>query len=220
MNNLKLNIMVNLNEITEFAVTDLFYNERLEKKIASCIQQTLKIPRRITARGVIDLALLSDEERAKRVSRLKDLEILDAFLSHNSIFLEDREEIEKYSTLDEGIAAVYSERTHFQRIKKFVEQERRTLKSMAKQAEELRKKYIKNSKNREVEKEILTALSIAPLGSDIMWVIIYDLCQNITKIGTLGNTVSKVALDSLKSCKGEVCYNQTDHPSQKVAGYF
>jgi hypothetical protein len=199
----------NLQLLALFLENDELFKNCLLKKIGECIQIPVNsvTPRRVTALDIFELSKMETKERELKITRIKELEILDIFLSKNHVFAKDREKIEAYSSLNRGIVGMYSGYPNYEDIKQFFLKENDRLAKFAAHAEKKRKSYLGKQANLSNEKDILIALKLAPLGSDIMVEILYDLYHNKLGIGTLGENLNESMLKSISSDKSVLSRN-------------
>ncbi len=195
-------------ELFEYVTQDSQSKNELFKIIESCINKNSSVERRVTPEIIFSLILLPDSERELESKKIKSLELIDIFLKKNSILEPDRQEIESHKSLEEAIFKIYRENSFFVRIKDQFKEQLAYIKSLEERAKNIRETYLGKSPTEIRKDKIVSALKEAPLGTSIMWEIIYDLLHRQILIGTLGTKVSiegmkKISSDTTKSVSAE-----------------
>jgi hypothetical protein len=198
---------VNLTDLFLYVTKDEKAKTEVFRIISQCIQAG-PAERRVTPEIIFSMIEMPESQREAESRKIKSLELVDIFLLKNSILVPDKEKIESYPSLEEAIFNLYRDNSFFPRIKELFKEQLASIKESETLAIEIKQTYEGKSPIEVKKNVIISALREAPLGTHVMWEIIYDLLHHEVRIGTLGKPVSleglqKMGLDLKKSVSAE-----------------
>ena len=198
--------LVELNAMALFLEKDEFIKAKVLEKIKACINKS-DIPRIVTSETIFSLCLESEEKIKIKNLSFKNEEIILSFFKKNQIFNNEGDitfikSLDYINNLQSNFKNVLSDRYGKEisiKILSFLKEEIFVLQRKAESAKKIRENYLKKENLKEVELLILKALEMAPLGSDIMLLILRDLFQSEIGIGgKIGNHISSETLEEIK----------------------